>query len=289
MFFPSLLPFLPRPTLSSFLFFSYFYASPLWSSWDSRKARWPPSHEPLLLSAPASPPLLPITFWTACPFSDARVVGIGAEEWTQPPWRPADWVQQSVAFRDLGESSDNRADDNIQGRSTSVLAERASALEADVLSDCWPACLSCVILARNLHHQVFISTGAKYLGEWWCVWRTSCYVWPRLRARQMVTKIVRPLENSRGLAMAIWWLSFVFLFLRVKVLVAQSCPTLCDPMDHCPLGSSLQARILEWVAICFSKGSSQLKDPNWVSLSYQGSLPFLFLKAFPQLWCSEYV
>ena len=36
----------------------------------------------------------------------------------------------------------------------------------------------------------------------------------------------------------------------------QSCPTLCDPIDGSPLGSSvpgiLQARILEWVAICFS-------------------------------------
>ena len=39
----------------------------------------------------------------------------------------------------------------------------------------------------------------------------------------------------------------------VKVLVIQSCPTLCDPMDCSPPGSSvhgiLQARILEWVAI----------------------------------------
>ena len=42
----------------------------------------------------------------------------------------------------------------------------------------------------------------------------------------------------------------------VCVLVAQSCPTLCDPIDGSPPGSSvpgiLQARILEWVAISFS-------------------------------------
>ena len=42
--------------------------------------------------------------------------------------------------------------------------------------------------------------------------------------------------------------------------VTQSCPTLCDPMDCSPPGSSvhgiLQARILEWVAISFSRGSS---------------------------------
>ena len=45
---------------------------------------------------------------------------------------------------------------------------------------------------------------------------------------------------------------------------AQLCPTLCDPVDCNLLGSSvhglLQARILEWVAIPFSRGSSQSKD-----------------------------
>ena len=44
------------------------------------------------------------------------------------------------------------------------------------------------------------------------------------------------------------------------LLVTQSCPNLCDPMD-CNLSGSyihgiLQARILEWVAIFFSRGSS---------------------------------
>ena len=43
--------------------------------------------------------------------------------------------------------------------------------------------------------------------------------------------------------------------------VAQLCPTLCDPVDCSLPGSSLhgnpQARILEWVAISFSKGSSR--------------------------------
>ena len=50
---------------------------------------------------------------------------------------------------------------------------------------------------------------------------------------------------------------------KVKVLVAQSCLTLCDPIDCSPPGSSvrgiLQARILEWVAIPFSRGSSQAR------------------------------
>ena len=55
-----------------------------------------------------------------------------------------------------------------------------------------------------------------------------------------------------------------------KVLVAQSCLTICDPRDCSPPGSSLhgilQARILEWVAIPFSKGSSQHSD--WTQVSY---------------------
>ena len=52
-------------------------------------------------------------------------------------------------------------------------------------------------------------------------------------------------------------------------LVTQSCPTLWDPMDHSLPGSSvrgiLQARILEWVAIPFSRGSSQPRDGTQVS------------------------
>ena len=72
-----------------------------------------------------------------------------------------------------------------------------------------------------------------------------------------------------------------------KVLVAQSCPTLWDPMDYSPPGSSVhdisQARILEWVAISFSRGSFWQRDQTCVSylcigrwvlyhLSHQGSL-----------------
>ena len=56
---------------------------------------------------------------------------------------------------------------------------------------------------------------------------------------------------------------------KVKVLVALSCLTLCDPMDCSPPGSSvhgiLQARKLEWVAIPFSRGSSWPRDPTKVS------------------------
>ena len=49
------------------------------------------------------------------------------------------------------------------------------------------------------------------------------------------------------------------------VKVAQLCPTLYDPMGYTVYGI-LQARILEWVAIPFSKGSSQPRDQTQVSL-----------------------
>ena len=49
----------------------------------------------------------------------------------------------------------------------------------------------------------------------------------------------------------------------------QSCPTLCDPMDYSSPSSSIhgifQARVLEWVAISFSRGSPWPRDWTWIS------------------------
>ena len=66
-------------------------------------------------------------------------------------------------------------------------------------------------------------------------------------------------------------ISFICLCLSLYLLyiIAQSCLTLCDPMD-CSLPSSsvhgiFQARILEWVAIYFSRRSSQTRD--WTQVS----------------------
>ena len=51
--------------------------------------------------------------------------------------------------------------------------------------------------------------------------------------------------------------------------VAQSCPTLCDPMDCNPLGCSVhgivQVRILEWVAMPSTRGSSPPRDQTCIS------------------------
>ena len=68
--------------------------------------------------------------------------------------------------------------------------------------------------------------------------------------------------------------------LRVKECeseVAQLCLTLCNPVDCSPPSSSvhgiLQARVLEWVAISFSRGSSQPRDRTQVSLIAGRSSP----------------
>ena len=55
-----------------------------------------------------------------------------------------------------------------------------------------------------------------------------------------------------------------FRLMQVKVKAAQSCPALCDPMDYIVCGI-LQARILDWVAFPFSRGSSQLRDQTQIS------------------------
>ena len=75
---------------------------------------------------------------------------------------------------------------------------------------------------------------------------------------------------------------------------------LCDYMDYSPASSSvygiLQARILEWVAIPFSRGSSQPRDQTWVScigrqilyhLSHQGRPSCMWIRAYSDIQCSS--
>ena len=91
--------------------------------------------------------------------------------------------------------------------------------------------------------------------------------------------------------------------LHLSVAVAQSCATLWDPMDCSPPGSSghgiYQARILDWVVIPFSRGSSQLRGrtpisyvscigrqilghcATWEAYSPQGLGP---VSTFPCIW-----
>ena len=65
------------------------------------------------------------------------------------------------------------------------------------------------------------------------------------------------------------WMSILSEIRTVLCLVTQSCLTLYNPVDYSPQGSSVhgiqQARILDWVAAPFSRGSSRPRDWTWVS------------------------
>ena len=64
---------------------------------------------------------------------------------------------------------------------------------------------------------------------------------------------------------------------RARACISHSALTVCSPMDCSPPGFSahgiLQARILEWVAIAFSSGSSEPRDQTQVSHVAADSLP----------------
>ena len=72
----------------------------------------------------------------------------------------------------------------------------------------------------------------------------------------------RKSKDHSGNSLVGQWLGLRASLLKVKV--AQSCPTLCDPVDYTVHGI-LQARILKWVAFPFSRESSQPRNRTWVS------------------------
>ena len=97
------------------------------------------------------------------------------------------------------------------------------------------------------------------------LWRYGAFTWNEMRPSEIVQR--SSLDGSLHCS---------------ESEVAQSCPTLCDPVDCSLPGSSVhgifQAIVLEWIAISFSRGSSQpgleLGSPAWqtlYSLSHQGS------------------
>ena len=79
------------------------------------------------------------------------------------------------------------------------------------------------------------------------------------------------LEKFMGLLLARLWeiWSITGYIRKISCMCAQLCPTLCNPMDCSPPGSfcpwNFPARILEWVAISFSRGSSWPRDLTCIS------------------------
>ena len=93
--------------------------------------------------------------------------------------------------------------------------------------------------------------------------RTSPHCWGPGSIFGWGTKILQAVQGGQKYVC-------IYICVKVKVLVTQSCPTLCNHMDCSPPGSSayeiLYARILEWIAIPFSRGSSWPRDQTWVHI-----------------------
>ena len=110
------------------------------------------------------------------------------------------------------------------------------------------------LLSKGLSRVFSSTTVWKYQ-----FWEAQPFLWPN---SHMYTQL---LEKP------------VVLWKKVKMLVTQSCPTLCNPMDCSLPGSSiqgiLQARILEWVAIPFSRGTFWPRNWTGVSCIAGDSLP----------------
>ena len=83
-----------------------------------------------------------------------------------------------------------------------------------------------------------------------------------------------PRPHSHSISLSPWIQSLIPRTVpgkvKVKMLVTQSSPTHCDPMDcslpGSPVHGIFQAIVLEWVAIPFSRGSSQLRDQISISV-----------------------
>ena len=96
-----------------------------------------------------------------------------------------------------------------------------------------------------------------------CIWRSK-----RLR---IVKTVLREKNKVGGLTLPNFKVLYAVIVINsVWSEVAQSCPILCDPMDCSLSGSSVygifQARVQEWIAISFSRGSSRPRNRTQVSL-----------------------
>ena len=119
----------------------------------------------------------------------------------------------------------------------------------------------------------------------WLKWLTT-HTYPQKDCNNFYMNCTKSADKFRDITDIFTTLSKVFLFILLVLLLfyqhfvlccisedcAQLCLTLCDPMDCSPPDSSvygiLQARILEWVAISYSRGSSWPRD--WTGVSCIG-------------------
>ena len=123
--------------------------------------------------------------------------------------------------------------------------------------------MTCKTLGQEMTRHYFLESSIAYevnpihLYKWGNRFKKANITQPESRRVAVESQSLKPCSRH----LLTWW--------KVKVLVIQSCLTLCNSMDYSPSGSSahriLQARIPEWVAIPFSRRSSQPRDRTLVS------------------------
>ena len=147
---------------------------------------------------------------------------------------------------------------------------------------CWPmdqtqvSCISCIV-RQILYHW------ATWEAQNTCLWVKKNKITEIKRCRNGLWNPNMSQMWASEKASLCWWKRHILLVLLLPLHpdslyfkwflkwreVTQTCQTLCDPMDCSLLHSSIhgifQARVLEWVAISFSRGSSWPKDQTQVS------------------------
>ena len=119
----------------------------------------------------------------------------------------------------------------------------------------------------RLHSFSSDTQSSKRWIEKWCYHHSNSWI-RKVKGREVMWLVQGHASKCCGLNLHPDPLT-VFLVLHGSGVQAQLCPTLCDPVNCSPPGSSVlgifQARILEWVAISFSRRSSQPRDQNFIS------------------------
>ena len=125
-------------------------------------------------------------------------------------------------------------------------------------------CVSRSVVSHSLWSHGYSSPGSSVHGfssqEYWLEWVAIPFSRGSSQPRAWTW-----VSCIAGRFFTVWATREAHRLYNLKVKVDQSCPTLCDPMDYTVHGI-LQARILEWVAFPFSRGSSLPRD--WTQISH---------------------
>ena len=123
------------------------------------------------------------------------------------------------------------------------------------------------------HLTMWITTnGGKYWkwSEYQITWPASWEICMQVRKQQLELDVEQQTDSKSGKEDVRLYIVTLLTYMQSESEVSQLCPTLCGPMDCSLSGSSVhgifQARVLGWVAISFSRGSSRPK--NWTQVSH---------------------